>query len=175
MITTGCKVKYLEPYNSGMGTSSRPLWTNCNNPLQHDKSSITRQDIARMRAAEKRAQARPSSGETSSGVLGLSYGLEWCPGREDRHNPLKRNASTPSIRDMSFSSRALGEANSTVHITGADMAAAGRSPHLPGYKGFVPGAKGDHAFVGRSFGRASVDSGRVDFGWGSPAPFAGSF
>mmetsp|Transcript_104606 Transcript_104606/g.181728 ORF Transcript_104606/g.181728 Transcript_104606/m.181728 type:complete len:191 (+) Transcript_104606:67-639(+) len=147
-LDTPCTVLYQQPKNPR--AAERSIFKSDNNPHANDRHYMNKLDMARQRAAENYSTRSLTTSSLMSGrsALGWSHGEEeWAEAVDlEQAKPLSRSASAPT--NKAFNCKAFGETN-RVHR----MAPDGRRsiPHLPGYRGFVPGYYAESSGVGRSF------------------------
>eukprot|EP00932_Pfiesteria_piscicida_P022767 SRR837773.9513.p1 GENE.SRR837773.9513~~SRR837773.9513.p1 ORF type:complete len:156 (+),score=21.31 SRR837773.9513:61-468(+) len=113
-----------------------------------------------MEAASRPSSCASSRSASSSRLYGTATGLAMHPDAffegDGRQTPFRRSASSPWLREQAFSTTARSDMTTTGHLTGMGVVMSGRSPHLPGYKGYIPGFRTEHAAVGKAYGKATM-------------------
>eukprot|EP00933_Yihiella_yeosuensis_P067985 TRINITY_DN73191_c0_g1_i1.p1 TRINITY_DN73191_c0_g1~~TRINITY_DN73191_c0_g1_i1.p1 ORF type:complete len:214 (-),score=7.69 TRINITY_DN73191_c0_g1_i1:82-723(-) len=178
-LDTPCEVKYFQ--RKGVEADNvnwRPLWKNQSLPYQHDKSYLTRIDIARQKATEKqmedlmRAQVSPPAS-----AHGWGHGFDdRGSGRLSRsHLSLTRSASLPSANSRSYTCKALQTTNSSASLNGGPGTSMMlgntvggptryKGCHMPGYRGYIPSYHTENIALGASFTKASSALTRLNHG-----------
>jgi len=160
------KVKYEQPKGR---FEWRPLWQNHNNPMQYDKSYLTRNEIAREKTMKAKEDGRimrimaERQAEMGGTAVGWNNGLTRPEEANGRSDPLARSLSQPIMgRTCSFDKRtfdriAAPEANCTIKLSGDTV-----DSHLPGYRGNIRGWQPEaNRTIGHRFARATTSLHRL--------------